>query len=127
MTPQLVYMQIHARPVVALTSMLDLGITAVPILDNDGRPVAIVSLRDIVDPRVMSPHATHPVASIGQDEPVEAGARKLVDAGVHHLVVLDGDGRAIGMLSVMDVIRGLLGLEPRHPPTLAEPTVPTAT
>lgn len=31
----------------------------------------------------------------------------LAKGGVHHLVVIDGEGRAVGVLSVMDVIRHL--------------------
>ena len=51
--------------------------------------------------------------------PVEAGvgeaARRLARTRYHRLIVVDGGGRAVGMVSALDVIRGLLGLPTPHP------------
>jgi CBS domain-containing protein len=78
-----------------------------------------VSIRDLVDPRMRATRVTTPVISIGVDEPIAFAARRLAEAGVHHLVVVDGEGRAAGMLSALDVVRALVGLEAKHPLAIA--------
>jgi CBS-domain-containing membrane protein len=85
------------------------------VLDEDERPVGVVSLRDLVNPRKEGVRITESVATAEVDEPIELAARRLAEVGVHHLVVLDDNGRAVGMLSALDVVRALLGLEPKHP------------
>ncbi len=115
MNPQLVYLRAGARPKIALQPILDFGITAVPVLDEEGRPVGVVSLRDLVDPRRHGTAMSETVATVGIDEPIASGARKLAEAGVHHLVVVDADRRAVGMLSAVDIVRALVGLEAKHP------------
>jgi CBS-domain-containing membrane protein len=118
MNTQLVYLRAGDRPRLALQPILEFGITAVPVLDDDERPVGVVSLRDLVDPRRRDALVTEAVATVGADEPIAAGARKLAEAGVHHLVVVDADGRAAGMLSALDVVRALVGMKAPHPPAI---------
>jgi hypothetical protein len=36
---------------------------------------------------------------------------------MHHLVVVDGSGAAVGMLSSLDLLRALVGIPARHPET----------
>jgi len=115
MNPQLVYLAAGARPEAAMQPILDFGITAVPVLDDEKRPVGVVSLRDLVHARGARPAVTEAVVSVGVDEPLGAAARKLAEKGLHHVVVIDAEGRAVGMLSALDVMRGLLGLEAKHP------------
>jgi len=120
MNPQLVYMREGDRPSAALQSILDFGITAVPVLDDDERPVAIVSLRDLADAKKPASRSTTPVVSAGIDDPIRSAAETLARASVHHLVVVDDAGRAVGMLSAVDVVRALLGLEASHPKAIAD-------
>jgi CBS domain-containing protein len=115
MNPQLVYLAAGARPETAMQPILDFGITAVPVLDDEKRPVGVLSLRDLVHATGARPAVSESVVSVGVDEPLGAAARKLAEKGLHHVVVVDGEGRAVGMLSAVDVVRGLLGLEARHP------------
>jgi CBS domain-containing protein len=115
MNPQLVYLRENSRPELALHPILDFGITAVPVLDENDRPVGLISLRDLADTRKHGAPLTTSLVSVGIDEPVLAAARVLANSNVHHLVVLDRDGRAVGMLSAVDVVRALLGLPATHP------------
>jgi CBS-domain-containing membrane protein len=115
MNPQLVYMRTGSRPGLARQQILDFGITAVPVLDEDDRPVGLLALRDLLDPHRREAGLTSAALLVERDETIAAAARKLADASVHHLVVVDGQGRAVGMLSSLDVIRGLAGLAPKHP------------
>jgi CBS domain-containing protein len=115
MNPELVYLSEGQREEFALGPILALGITAVPVLDEDHRPVGIVSLRDLVDDHRGGARTTEPVETIAIDCTIDAAAVALTDADVHHLVVVDGDGRAAGMLSAVDVVRAFLGIAPKHP------------
>lgn len=115
MNSKLVYLQEGDRAELALQPILEFGITAVPVLDEDHRPVGVVSLRDLVDPKRRGARVTVPVESIGRDTSIAEAARAMTDAEVHHLVVVDEDGRAVGMLSTLDLLRAFLGVVAKHP------------
>jgi predicted transcriptional regulator len=102
----------------ALGSVLAMGITAAPILADDGKPLGMVSLRDLVQQDRgdhVEQRMSRPVATVGIDEDVQAAGKRLADAGVHRLVVVDEQGRATGVVAAVDLVRGLLGLEADHP------------
>jgi CBS-domain-containing membrane protein len=115
MNAKLVYLAEGNRPEVARKFILDFGITAVPVLDSDHKPIGVISLRNLADPRSPEPQVSKPAKTIGVNEPVSAAARALVDGNVHHLVVVAPEGRAVGMISTLDVIRAFLELPPSHP------------
>lgn len=56
-----------------------------------------------------------PAVSVGRDASIADAASALDEANLHHLVVVDGDGKAVGMLSSLDVVRALSGKPVRHP------------
>jgi CBS domain-containing protein len=115
MNGTLVYLLEGDRPEIALRPILDLGITAVPVLDHDRRPIGIVSLRDLVDPKKRGMRITTPPLTIEGDAFVSTAGVMLAETGYHHLVVVDSEGHAIGMLSSLDIVRGLCGLTAKHP------------
>jgi len=115
MNPRLVYLREGDRAAIALQPILDFGITAVPVIDDDHRPVGIVSLRDLVGPKHQVNWSSTPAVTVRIDAPLADAAAALANANVHQLVVVDADGRAAGILSALDVVRALLGLAPRHP------------
>ncbi len=115
MNPKLVYLREGDRAELALKPILDFGITAVPVLNEDHEPVGVVSLRDLVNPARRGARITEHVESIGVDDTVANAARALTDADVHHLVVVDHNGRAAGMLSALDIVRALTGVTAKHP------------
>jgi CBS domain-containing protein len=102
----------------ALRAILLLGITGVPVLDEDGKPVGLVSLRDLVAEKpgtTVGERMTQPPATIAAGARIGAAARVLAGTRYHRLIVVDDDGRAVGMVSSLDIIRGLLGLPVPHP------------
>ena len=117
MSARLVYVAEGSRPRVALQPMLELGVATVPVLDEGHKPVGVISLRDLVegheDPKVSSP-----VHTVLASAPIEDAARAMVAAHVHHLVVVDGRGVAVGMLSALDLVRASTGAKPEHPSQL---------
>ncbi len=96
----------------ALAGILAFGITGAPVVGEDERPVGMVSLRDLADTSSgkVAERMRGPALTIHQDESLTEAGRMLADSGRHRLVVVDDLGRAVGNLSALDIIRGLLGL-----------------
>ena len=46
---------------------------------------------------------------------IEVAARRLALADAHHVVVVDSAGVAVGIVSVLDVLRAMLGIPAHHP------------
>ena len=49
------------------------------------------------------------VITIPEDATVKAAAQKLLDGHIHRLLVVDEDGRPLGILSTTDIIREMRG------------------
>jgi hypothetical protein len=58
---------------------------------------------------------TQPPATVPAEALIGEAARILARTPYHRLIVVDGDGRAVGMVSALDIVRGLLGLPAPHP------------
>lgn len=124
MSRHIVHLRTSDRVESALRPLLDFGLSAMPILDDERRPVGMLSLRDVVDLRQTHPHVAAPVLTIAQDASLDDAARMMTTSDVHHLVVVDAHGFAVGMLSSSDVVRGLVGAEPRRSPSVIRFTTP---
>ena len=114
MSRELIYLEAGSRLDLAKAPILDFGVTAVPVLDEEHRPIGVVSLRDLVRAD-RPPRMSSPARSILADAPLDQAARILAEESLHHLVVVDGAGRAVGMLSALDVLRALVGLPAAAP------------
>lgn len=102
-----------------LGMILTLGITAAPVVDEDGVPLGLVSLRNLARAQRDEPvakHMTSPAATITRATTVEEAGREMGQLSYHHLVVVDPVGKVAGFVSSLDVIRGLVGLPASHPP-----------
>ncbi|MEV4050022.1 CBS domain-containing protein [Amycolatopsis sp. NPDC049688] len=106
------------------------GIAAIPVLDDHRRPIGVVDEADLLA-RHRSDSRTEPVfwkrrvwtkaqgltarelmtrsvPTVAKDEPVAGAARRLVEAKLRRLYVVDGSGRLIGVLARRDVLRSFL-------------------
>ena len=97
-----------------------------------GRPIGMVTLRDLVGRSGTTAGGimTSPATTISAQAPIADAGRRLAETGRHRLVVVDAEERAIGMVSAIDIVRGLLGLPVAHPaafPHLDEETLLTWT
>jgi CBS domain-containing protein len=117
MNPELLYVGEGARPDQTLEAILEFGVTAVPVLDAEGRPMGVTSLRDLVRSEGEALPMTSPATTIAATATVAAAAETMAAANRHHLVVVGSDGKAIGMVSTLDVLRGLVGHPATHPAT----------
>jgi CBS-domain-containing membrane protein len=128
MTPDPVTVTPEAGIKQALTSLADLGITSMPVVDRHHRLCGIVSeadlIRDIVarDPRAQErpvvvealfpPETvedvyTRSAASVRGDEDVANAVEVMTALSAKSLPVVDDGGRLIGILSRSDVVQAL--------------------
>jgi CBS domain-containing protein len=101
----------------ALSFILALGITAAPVVDDQGRPLGVVSIRGLLKDgaRTVRECMTAPARTVSEHARIDDAAHELAERGLHRLVVVDIEGRAVGMASAIDLVRGLLGLPASHP------------
>lgn len=103
----------------ALGYILSLGITGAPVIDEAGRAVGMLSLRDLVDApptATARDRMTGPIVVVRGTSSIGEAGRLMADTGYHRLVVVDENEAAVGLVSALDVVRGLLGLPATHPP-----------
>lgn len=81
-------------------------------------PVGIVTERDVVrlysvgradSAIVLGEAMTSPVLSVAADAPTSLAAEMMLENGVRHLVVVDADGRMVGVLNEHDLMQVLEG------------------
>lgn len=88
--------------------MLDSGIHCVPVVDDEGHPLGVVSSWDLVEEYAPTEGIinamTDRVVSVGPDEPVSQAAAIMMTNWIHHLVVVDEQGRVEGLLSSFDLL-----------------------
>jgi CBS domain-containing protein len=105
--------------------LLETGLTAVPVVNDAGCPLGLVSTADVVRAAVPDHRAPRhlalvediaPTATAGDamhrvevavrpDETVPAVAARMLANHAQHVPVLDDDGRLIGMLTAIDIAR----------------------
>ncbi len=115
--------------------MLSRGLSRVPVVDEEFRPVGIVSKTDLVeethdrgdDEEVPAARAergyhvhregalveevmTRPLITVQEDAPINRVAELMVARHVHGVPVVAGNGELTGFVSTMDVLAWLSGL-----------------
>lgn len=102
----------------ALADLAALGVSGAPVVDAAGKPIGVVSWRDLVSgsrTASISERMTTPVITAAGGETIAHAADLLAERGIHRLFVVDGQGALIGALSIIDVLRALTGKPVRHP------------
>lgn len=93
-------------------AMVELDIKSVLVTDDDCRPEGIITSTDYlcmidegIDPDGTTVEAfmTTDTVTVEVDTPVQEAAERMVDRGIGHLPVVDGDGRAVGIVSATDL------------------------
>jgi len=93
------------------------GLSGAPVKDETGAVVGILSKSDLVDPEKQgAPSERHTArdamtpllfAALVTDS-VAFAVRRMVETGAHRLVVVDEKGALVGIVTPMDVLKGLL-------------------
>lgn len=101
-----------------LHAMTDRGLGSAPVLDLQGHPLGVATLRDIESchrPEDLTEHLTRSALSISQNASIEAAARELAKNRADTMVLVDDHGVAVGALSALDVLRALFGYAEAEP------------
>ncbi len=114
--------------------LADTGISGMPVVDDDGNLVGVISEADILfkersperrrggsfawlffpdlleneaklDARTAGEAMSAPPVTIGPDRPVGEAAARMLDEGVNRLPVVDDDGKLIGIVTRADLVR----------------------
>lgn len=105
-----------------LDLLLAYGVTAAPVLDENGRPLGFVALRDLVpssrEARVLT-RMVAPADVIPAHARISDAAKLMTQRSRHHLACVDEQGRAVGFVGALDVLRGLTGAPVAHPETFS--------
>lgn len=104
----------------ALDYLRNMGLHAAPVLDDDRCPVGVATLPDLAGLPAHVAVGTScrgEVVSVEDSATLREVAELIDDTGLHHVVVVR-DGRAVGILSAVDVVRGLIGSRSVHLPVV---------
>ena len=118
MNEELYAIGLHDTVGETVSAIVALQITAAPVLDENRRPRGMVTLRDLLDApptRAAAECATPEFAVIQVSDSLTTAARIMAESGHHQLVVVDGERRAIGIVSAFDVMRALVGAPVTRP------------
>ena len=111
----------------AFELMKNEGVQRLPVLDNDGNLVGIISEKNITSAAAdrevsivefalllskikVGDVMTKEVITVSVDDPVEMAARKMSDNDISILPVVDNNGKLVGVVSRSDLFRLLLEL-----------------
>lgn len=88
---------------------------AVPVVDDDKRPVGMLTDRDCLmsaftrgrrlDELSVQSAMAHMVFSVAKDQPVATALERMREHQVRRLPVVDGDGRICGIVALADLLR----------------------
>lgn len=107
MSRDVISVERDADPDVALRLLLDSGVRLLPVLDGDGRPVGGVGLRELSEPAGTVGDAMSPPLTATPSSPAAALVGPLTDGHRHAAVVVDSDGRLVGLVAQADLLAAL--------------------
>lgn len=92
---------------------LERDVGGAPVVDEGGRPIGVLSKTDLL--RAGAPYAglsaadamSRDVLTVGEATPVSEVAALLASEGVHRAPVLGREGRVVGMVTALDLLRWL--------------------
>lgn len=105
-------------------AMLEQGIRSIVAVDEDCRPVGILTSTDFVkivsegtpkDTTTVGDHMTTEIVTTTPERPIPEIASEMVERGISHFPVVDDDGEAVGIISATDLTDYVAGMAVREP------------
>jgi CBS domain-containing protein len=92
--------------------LLEGGYSGAPVIDDEGRPVGVVSKTDLLRHRVTREGRVKDIITpmsftLHEDQSVSKASALMAYEGIHRLPVVDADGKVVGLLSSLDVLHWL--------------------
>ncbi len=92
--------------------------SGVPVVDREGRPVGMISKSDLLRSSYEALQGKAPPTKVGEvmaplaltikhNAPISQAAALMAYEGVHRIPIVSDDGRVVGILSTIDVVRWL--------------------
>jgi len=92
------------------------AISTLPVVDDERHPIGMVTACEVLDGSgTAGDRMSRPAICIEGSASIEFAARRLALADAHHLVVVDSAGVAVGIVSVLDLLRAMFGVAAHHP------------
>ncbi len=107
MSRDVISVERDADPEVARRLLLDSGVRLLPVLDGDGRPAGGVGLRELARPARTVGDVMSPALTAGPSDPATALVGALTDGHRHAAMVVDADGRLVGLVAQADLLAAL--------------------
>lgn len=106
----------------ARSRMLARGVSGLPVVDNWGRAVGVITRSDLVEHEVTAKSAGRPVSdvmcpfvfSLPPEATIGQAAALMAYENVHRVVIVDRGGYVVGLVSTTDIARWL-GSRAGHP------------
>jgi CBS domain-containing protein len=93
--------EVHAVMVTEHEGEFPLGVvTHTDVIAHYGEDLSAIQARDVMTPGVIS---------ISENATVAEAAKKLVESNIHRLLVVNDEGKPLGILSTTDIIREIRG------------------
>lgn len=120
MTEGVVFLRVDATLAEAWETMHRQGISGLPVLNQRGKLVGVVSRADLADPRHHSAGAswriddamTRVVYAVRAEDPLMNAVRLMLQENIHRAMVVNDDGLVAGIITPMDVLRALARVDP---------------
>ena len=117
----------------ALRLLVENGISGLPVVDGQRRPIGMISRADLLEerlealtegelgspPRVRDLMTQHAVA-LPETALVREAAALMASYGLHRVPVLCPSGTVVGIVATLDLLRWIVGAEPKPPLPLGE-------
>lgn len=93
------------------------GVTGAPVQDGEGHVLGVVSKSDLVNAhradgnlhlKTAKEVMTPTLFAVKETDSVRAAAKRMVETGSHRLIVTDDEGKVVGIVTPMDVLRALM-------------------
>jgi CBS domain-containing protein len=94
------------------------AVSGAPVVDGDGNVIGMLSKSDLVNPAPRDWIAgeataedlmTPKIHALYAEDPALAAAELMARQHIHRVLVLDEDGRPVGMVSSMDIVKAVAG------------------
>lgn len=93
--------EVHAVMVTEREGEFPLGVvTHTDVIAHYGEDLTAIQAKDVMTPGVIS---------ISENATVAEAAKKLVESNIHRLLVVNDEGKPLGILSTTDIIREIRG------------------
>jgi CBS domain-containing protein len=92
--------------------LLDGGYSGVPVIDEEGKPVGVVSKTDLLRHGVTPKGRVKDIMTsmsftLHEDQSVSKASALMAYEGIHRLPVVDAAGKVVGLLSSLDILHWL--------------------